>query len=517
MEVNTAEFDLTTITIDAIQSGLLKGRFTAEALTRASLAWIARLDGTYNAMVCMNPAALDEARRIDRLRETGARLPPLAGVPVAVKDTMDVAGLPTTAGWWKLHGPLGGTALVPSRDATVVERIRAAGAVILGKTNVPILGCSGSHANNSWAGPTLNAAMPDRVPGASSTGSATAVACGMAVVGLAAETGGSIQNPASAQGLVGIKPTVGLVPATGTFPLSSLRDVIGPIARTVRDAARCLDVLAGYGGDDPNTSAALGHDPGAGGYTAALCPDALAGARLGLYGPGWRPQPLSGEAAALYANAQAELVRLGATLAEDPFAGSGFAALRQPTPPTLNFDARGLESLAHDLDRYFSRYGPGAPIRGFDDFVRLAADPAWFAPDGLLRFMPHLPAFGWTSEAAASAPDMSAFLAVQARYTACLNRVFDAHRLDALVFPQMRSELPGLHAGRPIEETTVDEINIGGFPAVTIPAGRYASGAPFGLIFVGRHWSEAGLLALAHAYECGSGSGRRGFAVADAP
>ena len=232
---------------------------------------------------------------------------------------------------------------MPGTDSPVVARMRAAGAIILGKTNVPILSASGTHANNSWAGPTLNAAAPDLVPGASSSGTATAVCASMAVLGLAEETGGSIQNPASAQGLVGIKPSFALVPNAGVMPLASQRDVVGPIGRCVRDAALALDVLAGFTMEDPKTVAGVGNIP-EGGYASLLSETALAGTRLGLYGPGWRDQGLTPETAALYARAQGEIAARGATLVADPFLGSGFAALRRPVSAEYQFDARGLES-----------------------------------------------------------------------------------------------------------------------------------------------------------------------------
>src|SRR6476620_10230965 len=212
-------------------------------------------------------------------------------------------------------------------DSPVVARMRAAGTISLGKTNVPILSASGTHANNSWAGPPLNAAAPDLVPGASSSGTATAVCASMAVLGLAEETGGSIQNPASAQGLVGIKPSFALVPNAGVMPLASQRDVVGPIGRCVRDAALALDVLAGFTMEDPKTVAGVGNIP-AGGYTSLLSATALAGTRLGLYGPGWRDQGLTPETSALYARAQGEISARGVTLVPDPFRGSGVAALR---------------------------------------------------------------------------------------------------------------------------------------------------------------------------------------------
>ena len=411
-----------------------------------------------------------------------------------------MAGFPSTGGWSLLHAPQGGTDLMPGTDSPVVARLRAAGAVILGKTNVPILSASGTDANNSWAGPTLNAAAPDLVPGGSSAGTATAVAASMAVLGLAEETGGSIQNPAAAQGLVGIKPSFGLVPNAGVMPLASQRDVVGPIARCVRDAALTLDVLAGFTMADPKTVASVGHIP-PGGYASLLSETALAGRRLGLFGPGWREQPLSAETAALYARAQGEMGARGATLLADPFAGSGFAALRQPVSVEYPFDARGLESAPHDLQNYLVRMGPRAAIRSFAEFARATAAADALAPGGVLHYLHRLPGFAAGLEDPLVPPAMPEFIAARAAYRHIFDQVMDAQGLNALVFPQMRTAPPALHGGALIEETTVSEINIAGLPGVTVPAGYYASGAPFCLILVGRMWSEALLLALAHDYE----------------
>jgi amidase len=492
--------DLTTLTVERIQEAFATGEFTAEALARACFARIGQYNPKYNALIFLNPAAIHDAQAIDRRRAAGEALSPLAGVPVVIKDAMDMVGFPTTAGWSKLYSKFGGVDLMPSRDAPVVARMRASGAVMLGKTNVPILSRSGTHANDSWAGPTLNVVLPDRVPGASSAGSAAAVAAGMAVIGLAEETGGSIQNPASAQDLVSIKPTMGLVPNAGVVPLSGNRDVVGPIARTVKDAALCLDVLAGYSSEDPKTLASVGYQP-EGGYTSLLATDALAGKRLGLYGAGWRNQPLSEEAAALYEQAKGELRSLGAVLIDDPFAGSGLADLRVPTPPTPNFDARGMESITYDLHKYLERLGPQSPVKTYSEFATLIADADVFGHDGMLNFMRSLPQFNSTLAHPESPPDISEFVALKARYLRIFNRVVKEAGLDALVFPQMRCELPALYSGETIQETTVGEINIAGLPGVTVPAGYYRSGSPFGLIFVGRAWDEAQLLAFAYAYE----------------
>ena len=201
----------------------------------------------------MNAKALDDARAIDKpVVRAGEKLGPLAGVPIAVKDPMDMAGEPSTGGWHFLSSRVGGTDLIPATDSPVVARMRAAGCVILGKTNIPVLSATGTHASDSWAGPTINVALNDRMPGGSSAGSAAAVAASLCVLALAEETGGSIQNPASAQDCVGLKPTFGLVPNAGVMPLAgSTRDVVGPIARCVRDAALTLDALAGYTPEDP--------------------------------------------------------------------------------------------------------------------------------------------------------------------------------------------------------------------------------------------------------------------------
>src|SRR6202789_1689520 len=270
--VASPAIDPVELTLEQTQAAFASGAITSEALTQAFLDRIAIYNTHYNALCFMNPDALDDARAIDHRRAAGEILGPLAGVPVVVKDAMDMVGFPTTAGWRLLHSKTGGVDLMPATDAPVVARMRAAGAIILGKTNIPVLSHTGSHANDSWAGPTYNAVNREFLPGGSSAGTATAVGASLAVLGLAEETGGSIQNPASAQGLVGIKPTFALVPNVGVLPLSSLRDVVGPIGRCVRDAALALDALAGFTMADPKTVAGIGRKP-PGGYAANLKPD----------------------------------------------------------------------------------------------------------------------------------------------------------------------------------------------------------------------------------------------------
>jgi len=494
------DIDVTEMTVADVQGGYARGSFTCEALTQAFLDRIARHNPRLNAIIFVNPDALADARSIDARRRAGAPLGPLAGVPVVVKDTMDMVGFPSTGGWSLLCSKTGGVDLMPGTDSPVVARLRAAGAIILGKTNVPILSGSGTDANNSWAGPTLNAMAPDRAPGASSAGTATAVAASLAVLGLAEETGGSIQNPSAAQALVGIKPTFALVPNTGVMPLASQRDVVGPIARCVRDAALVLDVLAGFTMEDPKTVAGLGRIPERG-YTSLLSDTALQGRRLGLYGLGWRNQPLTPETGALYTLAQQQIAARGAALIADPFARTGFADLRQPTSETNEFDTRGMESVAHDLQNYLRRMGPQAALQSFAEFAEATKAQDAFGRGGLLHDLHRLPGFAEALAHPDVAPPMAEFIAARESYLRIFNATMDSQQLDALVFPHARAELPLLHGNEQIAETTVSEINIAGLPGVTVTAGSYASGAPFSLIFVGRAFSEAALLAFAHDYE----------------
>jgi Asp-tRNA(Asn)/Glu-tRNA(Gln) amidotransferase A subunit family amidase len=501
--INVKAIDLTELTVEQVQAGFASGAFTSETLTRAYLDRIAEFNPSYNAIVFFNDKAIEEARAIDKRRAAGEKLGPLAGVPVVVKEPMDMKGFPTTAGWSLLYSKTGGVDLMPETDSPVVDRMRKADTVILGKTNVPILSHTGSHANGSWAGSTYNSAGREFLPGGSSAGTATAVGANFCVLGLAEETAGSIQNPASAQGLVGIKPTFALVPNAGVLPLSSLRDVVGPIARCVRDAALTLDALAGFSMEDPKTIASVGKIP-KGGYTSKLDKDALKGKRIGLFGPGWRVSTFSKETTELYARSQAELKKLGAELVEDPFSGSGFMELRKAVLPGAEFDARGMESIAYDLQKFLQRMGPSVALKTFEEFAKATQKEDAFGPEGTLSYMSHVPAFVESAKNPSIPTDMTSFIALRETYLNTFNMVFDKHGLDAVIFPQMRGPLGPLHGDETIDGMVVSEVNIAGLPAVTVPAGFYPSGAPFNIVIVARQWTEADILAIAYAYEQGT-------------
>ncbi|MBS1679024.1 MAG: amidase [Actinobacteria bacterium] len=481
----------TTMTLDEAHEALASGRVTSVQLTRAFLARIDKYEPFYNAFTAMNRKALAEARASDARRAMGQARSYVDGVPIVIKDSIDVAGLPTTGGW--LSAQAGGINLVPDHDAPAVARLHRGGAIILGKTNLPAFSFA-YNANDSWAGPTFNVLNRHWLPGGSSTGTATAVAADFATAGLGEETAGSIQVPAGAQSLVGIKPTFGLVPNTGAQPLGGpTRDVLGPITKTVSDAAEILNVISGYTLKDPKTVASVGNIP-AGGYKSDLSTTALAGTRIGLYGPGWKKHGrLNPATTALYDKAIKVLEGQGATPVADPFAGSGFASL-------ATAGLIGLKSMPYDFNNYLKNLGPGARVHSLKELDK-ALGVNIFDPGGPAHLFEELyPEMIPSVKHPAVPPDISSFVNAREKYLRIFDRVMDKNHLDALMFPQTTQALGKLW-GESIDLTTVSAVNVAGLPLVVIPAGRYPSGKPFALVFVGRLWSEAQLIGYAYDYE----------------
>lgn len=491
--VSAAEdFQFEEITVDQLLEGYEAEEYSTEEVVQSYLERIEKYEDTYNAFTIMNPDALEEAREIDRLRAEGAELGPLAGVPIVMKEAVDMAGFPTTFGWAPLSKEAGGIELIPAEDAPIVTRLEEAGAIILGRTNIPAFSASGTHANTSWAGSTFNAVDRLLAPGGSSSGTAMSVSGNLAVLGIAEETGGSIQNPAAAQALVGIKPSFGLVPTTGVTPLAgSTRDVLGPHARTVEDAARMLDVIAGYSEEDPKTEASNGHVPDS--YTDSLSDTALEGKRLGLYGDSWRTdEELTEETKELYDRAIEELKSQGAEVIEDPFAGTGFAEYVEAEGNV------GFESFFYDLENYLEDLNPEDDTLSIESVFEQAGEVPW-TEEGPLNWIA-----GMTDmeglENPDQEPDLTNFQEVKSEYLEIMQAVMEEHDLDGFVFPQMSKETPPLEDGE-IGATTVPEINIAGVPLVTVPAGYYESGSPFALAFFGETWSEPELIGMAYDYE----------------
>ncbi|MEX2048612.1 MAG: amidase [Gemmatimonadota bacterium] len=476
--------DIVELTVDDVQAAYASGRLTAVELTQAFLDRIAQYEERYNAFISMNPDALRIAAELDAEYQAFGPRSPLHGVPIVIKDNIDYAGLVTTAGWEGFSAAAGGIDMVPGDNATVVSRLRKAGAIILGKTNLPDFAANGTRTRSTVAGRTLNSYHTDRAPGGSSGGTATAVSASFAVLGIGTETGGSIQNPASAQALVGVKPTFGLVPLDGVFPLdATYLDVVGPLARTVRDAAVALDVLA-------DTSV----------YAAAIGSLPLPGKRFGLVGPGWRVDrmPLDTATERLYRDAVSTVVALGAEVVRDPFRGTEFARLygRRPSMPSQR-----------DEDRltYLQRLGSAAAFRSVEEWEERTGRRFGPSRDDDANGSRQSRARDTTRGTA----DPALYEAWRGELRALFHRVLTEHRLDGLLFPQASAPAPPLVAdpARPEYEPNdwpeipSNIVNDLGAPVVTIPYAYYQDGTPFVLALIGDMWGEAALLAYAHEIE----------------
>ncbi len=491
--VGAQSIDVVELTVAQVREDYRAGRYTAVDLVGAFLERIARYEETYNAFVSMNPNALAEAARLDEELAVSGPRGPLHGVPVAIKDNLDYAGMVTTAGFAGFSSQAGGIDMIPGDDAAAVARLRAAGAVVLGKTNLPDFAAHGTRTRSSVAGETLNPYATDRVPGGSSGGTATAVNASFAVVGLGTETGGSIQNPAAAQALVGVKPTFGLAPLEGVFPMdATYRDVVGPLARTVHGAAVVLDAIAGPTPEDMATYAAAGRIP-EDGYAAGLRRGALAGKRFGLVGKGWRDSflPLAPKTERKYRDAVRAVESLGGQVVEDPFAGTDWVALydRRPRVPSV---------ASHDMAVYLQGLGEDAAFRTIEEWESLSGRE--FRGGGGRRSPPAAP---YATE------EGDAFQAWRREMRTLFRAVLAEHDLDALFFPQAGEPIRPLveDAERPEyrpnnhAELPSNIVNDLGLPTVTVPFSYYDDGTPFVVAFVGDLWTDGDLLAYAYDLE----------------
>lgn len=476
--------DVQSLTVEDIAEGYETGAFTAVELTQAYIDQILAYNDVYNAWITFDFAgALARAAEIDAMMDEVTDKPALWGVPIAIKDPMDVAGLRTTAGSTAFAAEFGGVEIIPDTDAPLVARIRDAGAIILGKTNIPDFSRTGTHSTSSVAGATHNAYDITRVPGGSSGGSGVAVATGMAPVAMAEETGSSITNPASASSLVGVRPTFGLIPSAGVFPLVGFRDVVGPLAKTVKDAATMMDVLAGPTTLDPKTLVSEGKLP-EGGYAANLTLGALSGARIAVYGPGWNSTTLDTQTQELFERELDVLESLGATLIDDPFAGSDFETLRGENP--------GGSTFGYDIARYLERLGPGAAFNSVEEYEALTGLD-WYDID-------RMPNESSAAEPTAR-PELDEYFGWRADLRAAFDDIMESFDLDAIFMPQLASPVPTLESGDGIRRTPGSAVNILGIPGVVVPGGYYEDGTPFASYFVGQQWDEMLLLNLAYDYE----------------
>ena len=460
-----------------IGAALAAGSLSSRGLVEHYLARIAAYDGNgpaLNAVAVINPEAAAEAERCDRERAAGAPCGPLHGVPILVKDNYETAGMQTAAGSVTLAG------WIPPGDATLVARLRAAGAIVLGKANMQEF-AYGIVGVGSLYGQTRNPYAPDRNPGGSSSGTGAAIAAGFAALGMGSDTCGSIRIPAAHNCLAGIRSTQGLLSRAGIVPMSHTQDVGGPMARSVADLAIVLDATAGWDPADPQTALAVGNVPSS--FAAALRPDALAGARIGLLTHLFGSDPEDGEVAALVRDAAEAMRRLGAALVEVAIPGlAGLLTDRYAGHLVLVSDVK------FDLDAYLASR-PTAPVRSLDEI--LASGRVHPVVEPSLR----------RSQAVASR-DTKEYWEHLARRATLRQTVLQAMAeagLDALLYPPIRRKAAPI--GEPQPGTNCHLAANSGLPALVVPAGFTADGLPVGVELLGRPWSEARLLGLGYAYE----------------
>lgn len=491
-----ANFEWSEATISTISDAFKSGKLTSVSLTRQYLDRIAALDKAgpeLHAVIETNPDALAIAAALDEEHaKTGPR-GPLHGIPILIKDNIDTHDrMMTTAGSLALLGS------IPPRDATIVERLRAAGAVLLGKTNLSEWANFRSTSSTSgWSGRgglTKNPYALDRNPSGSSSGSAVGVSANLSAVAIGTETDGSIVSPASLCGIVGIKPTVGLISRGGIIPISKSQDSAGPMTRTVRDAAILLGVLTG---DDPRDPAAREARPGGRAaetpapqdFTRFLDADGLRGARIGVARDMFMPRD---KGAKVISDAIAAMRDHGAVLI-DPIEMPTIADIGE-----LEFDVMLYEFKA-GLNDYLAALGPTAPVRTLADIIE-------FNEKNRDR---ELPFFGQDILRGAQAKGPLSDKQFIDALDECrrlsraqgIDAVMDKHRLDAIIAPTggpaAKTDL--LYGNRHVGGSSTAAA-VAGYPNITVPAGDVL-GLPLGISFFGRAFSEPTLLKLAYGFE----------------
>jgi Asp-tRNA(Asn)/Glu-tRNA(Gln) amidotransferase A subunit family amidase len=479
--------DLVEATVATAHAALRNGDLSVRQLVQSYLQRIDAYDQAgpcINSILRVNPQALAQAGRLDaQLAQKPGALLPLHGMPVLVKDNIDCGGMATTAGTACLQNN------VAAADAFIVRRLREAGAIILAKTNLHEL-ASGGETVSTLRGQTRNPYDLTRTPGGSSGGTGAGVAANLGLLGIGTDGINSIRSPASANNLVGLRPTMGLVSRSGLIPCGLTQDTIGPITRTVEDAARVLEVIAGYDPADPITREGAAHIPPS--YVRGLDRRALQGARLGVlrsfFGSGSEHAPVN----TVMQHALATLQAQGAELVE--------------LDDAISPDALLADTLVHhhemqrDIDTYLNRLAPTVPVHSLAD---------------VMAAHPHPSVAGTLGAAVAQAGNAADYRERLERQQALRERLLAlmaGQRLDALVFPHQRRLVVPIGSAQAERNGVLASAT--GFPAIVIPAGFSAAdaqaplGVPVGLELFGRPFSETTLLRLAYAAEQALGARR---------
>jgi amidase len=482
-------FELDEITVHELQEGMQSGKFTARSLAEKYLSRIDAIDRggpALRSVIETNPDALSIADGLDKERKEKGPRGPLHGIPILIKDNIDTAdGMMTTAGSLALVGAK------PLRDSFVAEKLRAAGALILGKTNPSEwANIRSSHSISGWSGRgglTRNPYALNRNACGSSSGSGAGISANLAAIAIGTETDGSIMCPSSINGVVGIKPTVGLISRRGIIPISHTQDTAGPMARTVRDAAILLGALTGV---DPGDSATLeSQGKSLPDYTHSLDANGLKGARIGVVRKYFGFSPRVDK---IIEQALDALKQQGATLV-DPADIETIGKMGPNERLVLSYE------LKADLNAYLAGLGPAAPVHtlseviAFNERVRDKEMP-FFGQDQFLAAEAKGPLT--TKEYLDALKDNHRMARAEG-----IDAVMDKFKLDALVAPTGGAAwITDLVNGDSHGGGSSQAAAIAGYPSVTVPAG-FIFGLPVGISFIGRAWSEATLIKLAYSFE----------------
>lgn len=477
--------DVVELAADEALRRMAAGTLTSRALTDAYLARIAEIDKAgpmLTSVIELNPDAARDADARDAERKAGKLRGPLHGLPILLKDNIDIAGMVTSAGSLALADNR------PKADAFLVNELREAGAVILGKTNLSEwANFRSTRSTSGWSsrgGQTKNPYALDRNPCGSSSGTGTAIAASLAAIGVGTETDGSIICPAAVAGLAGLKPTVGLVSRSGVIPISISQDTAGPMGRTVTEVALLLTALAGIDPADPASAGAKGRIPED--YTAGLAPDALAGKRLGLVRQAMGYHP---DVDAATEKAVATLEAAGAEVIDVTI--ETYGRWNDPEFTVL------LYEFKDGLNRYLA--GSGSVHTSLESLIAFNTANAdrvmpFFGQEIFTQAQEKGPI---TDAEYRKARDEARRLAGEEGLLAAL----DAHRLDALIAPSMSPAWPTDHIlGDHFVGAGYGMAAVAGTPSLTVPSGE-SHGLPIGLTFMGRAYTEADLLAMGYAFE----------------
>jgi amidase len=491
MTIASADFPVEEATVADLQAAMTAAQVTAEALTAVYIRRIQAIDRAGPALRSVqevNPDALAIARALDAERRTRGPRGPMHGIPVLLKDNLATAdGMETTAGALALVGAK------PPRDSFVAQRLREAGAVILGKTAMSEwANFKSSPSSSGWSarnGQARNPYVLDRTPCGSSSGSGIAVAASLGAVAVGTETDGSIVCPAGANGVVGIKPTVGLTSRAGVIPISSTQDTIGPFGRTVADAAALLGAMTGVDARDPATHASAGH--AASDYTRFLDRDGARGARIGVPRDGYFGY--SAKADAIAEQALAVLRSLGAEIVDPaPIPQFDRAALTTPERTVFYYEFKA------GVNAYLAEVSPGARVKTLEEIIafnrRHAAESLPFFGQELLERA--------QATRGLEEPEYVGALASCRRLgRECFDAAFQQHRVDAFLVPTTTPAWPiDLVNGDPPRGSSAKSAALAGYPLVSVPAGAVME-LPVGITFMGPAWSEPTLIRLAYAFE----------------